>query len=59
MIKGPVTCRKGVILLEEKHITEIGGEVDSLLHKNAVENVLARALYVIHFFHGYGNSFNY
>ena len=46
MIKGPVTCRKGVILLEEINITLIGGEVDSLLIPNAIENVFARALYV-------------
>ncbi|XP_011504250.1 PREDICTED: uncharacterized protein MAL13P1.304-like [Ceratosolen solmsi marchali] len=44
MIKGPVTCRRGVILLEEANISEVGGEVDSLLISNAVENVFARAL---------------
>ncbi|XP_014226553.1 recQ-mediated genome instability protein 1-like [Trichogramma pretiosum] len=44
LIKGPVICRKGVILLEENNITEIGGEVESLLIVNAVENVFARAL---------------
>ncbi|XP_014210225.1 uncharacterized protein LOC106640646 [Copidosoma floridanum] len=44
MIKGPVICRKGVILLEETNIMGISGEVDSLLITNAVENVFARAL---------------
>lgn len=44
MIKGPVECRKGVILLEENNIKEMGGEVDSLLITNAVENIFARAL---------------
>ncbi|KAK0181701.1 hypothetical protein PV327_003964 [Microctonus hyperodae] len=44
MIKGPVVCRRGVILLEEKNIRMIGGEIESLLIENATENVLARAL---------------
>ncbi|XP_003426939.1 calponin homology domain-containing protein DDB_G0272472 [Nasonia vitripennis] len=44
LIKGPVICRRGVILLEETNISEVGGEVDSLLIVNAVENVFARAL---------------
>ena len=44
LIKGPVICRKGVILLEESNIVEVGGEVESLLIVNAVENVFARAL---------------
>ncbi|XP_015604983.1 recQ-mediated genome instability protein 1 [Cephus cinctus] len=44
MIIGPVVCRKGVILLEEKNIKEIGGEIENLLIPNALENVLARSL---------------
>ena len=44
MIKGPVACRRGVILLEESNVAEIGGEVETFLVPNAVENVLARAL---------------
>ncbi|XP_015514027.1 recQ-mediated genome instability protein 1 isoform X1 [Neodiprion lecontei] len=44
MIIGPVTCRKGVMLLEEKNFKELGGEVDSILKMNALENVLARAV---------------
>ncbi|XP_043516463.1 recQ-mediated genome instability protein 1-like [Frieseomelitta varia] len=44
MIMGPVKCRKGVLLLEEGKLKGIGGEVDSLLIPNALENVLARAL---------------
>ncbi|XP_053984275.1 recQ-mediated genome instability protein 1-like isoform X1 [Hylaeus volcanicus] len=44
MIIGPVKCRKGVLLLEEGKLKGIGGEVDSLLIPNALENVLARAL---------------
>lgn len=44
MIMGPLKCRKGVLLLEEGKLKGIGGEVDSLLIPNAMENVLARAL---------------
>jgi hypothetical protein len=44
MIKGPVVCRRGVILLEESNISEVGGEVEDLLINNAIENVFARAL---------------
>lgn len=44
MITGPVACRRGVILLEDGKYKEIGGEVESLLQSNALENVLARAL---------------
>ncbi|KAI4483261.1 hypothetical protein M0804_008316 [Polistes exclamans] len=44
MITGPVICRRGVILLEERKFREIGGEVESLSISNALENVLARAL---------------
>lgn len=46
MIMGPVKCRRGVLLLEEGKLKGIGGEVDSLLIPNALENVLARALWV-------------
>lgn len=44
MIMGPLKCRKAVLLLEEGKLKGIGGEVDSLLIPNAMENVLARAL---------------
>ncbi|XP_076750136.1 recQ-mediated genome instability protein 1 [Xylocopa sonorina] len=44
MIVGPVKCRRGVLLLEEGNFKGIGGELDSLLVPNALENVLARAL---------------
>lgn len=44
MIIGPVDCRRGVILLEDGKYKEIGGEVETLLKSNALENVLARAL---------------
>ncbi|CAL7950896.1 unnamed protein product [Xylocopa violacea] len=44
MVVGPVKCRRGVLLLEEGNFKGIGGEVDSLLIPNALENVLARAL---------------
>ncbi|XP_034192967.1 uncharacterized protein LOC117610104 [Osmia lignaria lignaria] len=44
MVIGPVKCRKGVLLLEEGKFKGTGGEVDSLLIPNALENILARAL---------------
>ncbi|EFN69074.1 Protein RMI1-like protein [Camponotus floridanus] len=44
MIIGPINCRRGIILLEDGKYKEIGGEVESLLKSNALENVLARAL---------------
>ncbi|XP_015121888.1 recQ-mediated genome instability protein 1 isoform X2 [Diachasma alloeum] len=44
MIKGPVACRRGVILLDESSIMEVGGEVEHLLISNATENIFARAL---------------
>ncbi|KAL6259997.1 hypothetical protein P5V15_009905 [Pogonomyrmex californicus] len=44
MIIGPINCRRGIILLEDGKYKEIGGEVESLLKPNALENVLARAL---------------
>ncbi|XP_011143330.1 recQ-mediated genome instability protein 1 isoform X2 [Harpegnathos saltator] len=44
MIIGPVHCRRGVILLVDGKYKEIGGEVESMLKPNALENVLARAL---------------
>lgn len=44
MIIGPVTCRRGIIMLEEKHISGLGGEIEDLLISNSLENVLARFL---------------
>ncbi|XP_036142541.1 recQ-mediated genome instability protein 1 isoform X2 [Monomorium pharaonis] len=44
MIIGPVDCRRGIILLKDSNYKEVGGEVESLLKSNALENVLARAL---------------
>ncbi|CAD6225406.1 GSCOCG00005663001-RA-CDS [Cotesia congregata] len=44
MIKGPVILRRSVIMLESKNCSHVGGEIESLLIKNATENVLARAL---------------
>ncbi|XP_051173116.1 MATH and LRR domain-containing protein PFE0570w-like isoform X2 [Leptopilina boulardi] len=43
-IIGPITCRRGIILLEKKNIVILGGEVEDLLIVNSVENVLARFL---------------
>ncbi|XP_012250864.2 recQ-mediated genome instability protein 1-like [Athalia rosae] len=44
LIMGPVTCRRGILLLTPSNYKGIGGEVDSLLKTNALENVLARAV---------------
>lgn len=44
LLQGPIQCRRGVLLLEEKHITVLGGEVDALAIVNAYENILARKL---------------
>lgn len=44
MIKGPVVCRRSVIMLESNNCSHVGGEIEALLIKNATENVLARAL---------------
>ncbi|XP_014240942.1 recQ-mediated genome instability protein 1-like [Cimex lectularius] len=44
ILKGPLEFRKGCLMLKENNVTLLGGEVDTLLISNAVENVLARAL---------------
>lgn len=44
IVKGPIECRRGVMLLGPQNIQVLGGESDTLLVKNAIENVLARAL---------------
>lgn len=44
MIKGPVKCRRGVVILEDANLVNMGGEVESLLIPNAMENILARSL---------------
>jgi len=44
LIKGPVECRRGVILLRPNNVELLGGEVSDLVQKNAPENVLARLI---------------
>ncbi|XP_032797856.1 recQ-mediated genome instability protein 1 [Daphnia magna] len=44
LVKGPVECRRGVILLRSNNIELLGGEVSDLVQKNAPENILARLL---------------
>ncbi|XP_063243368.1 uncharacterized protein LOC134542782 isoform X2 [Bacillus rossius redtenbacheri] len=44
LVVGPVDCRRGVALLQERSLQLLGGEVDSLLVPNALENLLARKL---------------
>uniref|UniRef100_T1HC60 RecQ-mediated genome instability protein 1 n=1 Tax=Rhodnius prolixus TaxID=13249 RepID=T1HC60_RHOPR len=44
LLKGPIECRKGILMLTDKNIEILGGEVDTLLIPNAVCNILARTL---------------
>ncbi|CAH0746965.1 unnamed protein product [Bemisia tabaci] len=44
LIRGPIECRKGVFLLEERHLTVFGGEVDDLVIQNSLENLLLKSL---------------
>lgn len=44
LIKGPVECRRGVILLRPNNVELLGGEVNDLVQLNAPENVLARII---------------
>lgn len=41
---GPLTVRRGKIMLEEKNVQILGGEVEEIQVSNATENVLARHL---------------
>ncbi|CAG9836954.1 unnamed protein product [Diabrotica balteata] len=41
---GPIQVRRGRLMLEDKHVKIIGGEVDTLLISNAAENILAKSL---------------
>lgn len=43
-ITGPISVRRGRLMLEEHHVKILGGEVEEILVTNAAENVLARAL---------------
>ncbi|KAL3277372.1 hypothetical protein HHI36_012721, partial [Cryptolaemus montrouzieri] len=43
-LSGPITIRRGRLMLQEQNIRILGGEVDDLLVSNAAENVLSRAL---------------
>lgn len=43
-LTGPITIRRGRLMLEEHNVKIIGGEVDTLLVPNATENVLAKFL---------------
>lgn len=44
LVRGPVECRRGVLLLQPNNLTLLGGEVEQLVNVNAPENVLARIL---------------
>ncbi|XP_078494524.1 recQ-mediated genome instability protein 1 [Ciona intestinalis] len=44
LIKGPVLCREGVIMLSPRHIEVLGGEVEDLFHGSCKEATLHKAL---------------
>jgi len=44
LLKGPLECRRGVILLKPSNVELVGGEVSDLVGTNAPENVLARII---------------
>ena len=44
LIKGPVECRRGIIMLRPNSIVVLGGEVEDLVQRNAPENVLGRLI---------------
>lgn len=43
-IVGPVTVRRGKLMLENKNVKILGGEVEEIAVSNATENILARSL---------------
>ncbi|XP_028146323.1 recQ-mediated genome instability protein 1 [Diabrotica virgifera virgifera] len=43
-LMGPIEVRRGRLMLEDRHVKIIGGEVDTLLVSNAAENILAKSL---------------
>ncbi|CAH0553682.1 unnamed protein product [Brassicogethes aeneus] len=43
-LMGPITVRRGRLMLEPQHIKVLGGEVEEIVVSNAAENILARAL---------------
>ncbi|XP_041957891.1 recQ-mediated genome instability protein 1 [Alosa sapidissima] len=44
LLRGPITCRLGVLLLGPQNVQVLGGEVEELLHTNTQAHVLCRAL---------------
>uniref|UniRef100_A0A8D8ZJ06 RecQ-mediated genome instability protein 1 n=1 Tax=Cacopsylla melanoneura TaxID=428564 RepID=A0A8D8ZJ06_9HEMI len=44
VISGPIEVRRGVFFLKAQNFHLLGGELDSLIIANSVENILARAL---------------
>lgn len=44
VIKGPVVCRNGILMLGPGHVQLYGGEVEEILFSNAMENLLADSL---------------
>ena len=44
LLKGPLECRRGVVILKPSNVELLGGEVSDLVGINAPENVLARII---------------
>ncbi|XP_039281832.1 recQ-mediated genome instability protein 1 isoform X2 [Nilaparvata lugens] len=44
LVKGPVECRKGVLLLKDNNIEILGGELDTLVESNPVAHIIAEKL---------------
>ncbi|XP_039299544.1 recQ-mediated genome instability protein 1-like [Nilaparvata lugens] len=44
VVKGPVECRKGVLLLKDNNIEILGGELDTLVESNPVAHIIAEKL---------------
>lgn len=44
LLRGPIACRLGVLLLQAQNVQVLGGEVEELLHTNSQESVLCRTL---------------
>ena len=44
LVKGPLECRRGILMLKPANVELLGGEVSDLVDSNAPENVLARII---------------
>lgn len=47
VLQGTIHYRLGVLLLDDSHVTVLGGAVEHLMEENSQKKVLAREMYVI------------